>query len=126
MKLQVGESKTVEIYSKIFWNETDLEILAGEEYKFDSVGSWKDLLVRCNSDGYVSWYMNLYNNWKRSPGNNWFALIGSLDKRNDFLIGKQSQLSFHNSGKLYCYANDVRGFYWNNSGQISLTISRIK
>lgn len=31
-----------------------------------------------------------------------------------------------NEGKLSCYANDVKGFYWNNSGQITLTITRIK
>jgi hypothetical protein len=126
MKLNINESKTISICSIKFWNETEIEIQNGEEYKFVAEGQWKDLLMKCDADGYSSLYMSLYNRWKRSKGNNWFALIGSINQTNDFLIGKANQKVFNESGKLFCYANDVKGFYWNNFGEISLTITRIK
>ena len=126
MKLNINESKTISICSKIFWNETDIEIQNGEEYKFVAEGQWKDLLMKCDADGYTSLYMSLYNRWKRSKENNWFALMGNIHQTNDFLIGKTNQYIFNESGKLFCYANDVKGFYWNNFGGISLTVTRIK
>lgn len=126
MKLILNESKTISICAKKIWNETEIEIQAGEAYTFDAIGLWQDLLKKCDACGYTSTYMNLYNRWKRSKDNHWFALIGSINQRNDFLIGKSNQITFHENGKLYCYANDVMGFYWNNFGQISLTITRIK
>jgi hypothetical protein len=126
MKLNIKESKSFSICSKTFWNETEIEVQNGEEYKFEAVGLWKDLLMKCDADGYTSLYMSLYNRWKRSRENNWFALMGSINQTDDFLIGKGNQKKINKSGKLFCYANDVKGFYWNNSGQISLTITRIK
>jgi len=116
MKLNINESKTISICSKIFWNETDIEIQNGEEYNFAAEGQWKDLLMKCDADGYTSLYMSLYNKWKRSKENNWFALMGSINQTNDFLIGKTNQKTFDESGKLF----------WNNFGEISLTITRIK
>jgi hypothetical protein len=126
MKLNINESKTIAIYSKAFWNETDLEISNEEEYRFEASGLWKDFFVKCEADGYTCWLMSLFNSWKRSPDNNWFALIGCLNKTNDFLIGKQNQISFNQNGKLHCYANDAKRFYSNNFGQISLKITRTK
>ncbi|MCC7058459.1 MAG: hypothetical protein IT272_13685 [Chitinophagales bacterium] len=126
MKLEVNQSKSFKICSKEFWNDTGLEINSGEEYKFVAEGTWKDLLMKCDADGYTSLYMSLYNRWKRSKDNNWFALIGSINQTSDFLIGKSNQKKINENGKLFCYANDVKGFYWNNFGEISLTITRIK
>jgi len=126
MKLGINQPKSVTIYSKKFWNETDIEIENGEEYKFVADGNWKDLIMKTNADGYTSFYMSLYNRLKRSKSNKWFALIGSLNKRDDFLIGRKNQITFQQSGRLYCYANDIKNFYWNNFGQITLTITRTK
>ena len=126
MKLSINGPKTVVILAKKFLNETDIDISKDEEYLFEAVGFWKDLLTKCDADGYTNWYMNMYNNKKRSVDHNWFALMGNINNSNDFLIGKQNKIVFNNEGKLSCYANDVKGFYWNNSGQITLTITRIK
>lgn len=126
MKLDIHQSKCIIVYSKEFWNETEIEIECGEEYEFVATGSWKDLVMKTDAEGYTSWYMSLYNKLKRSKENKWFALMGSLNKSDDFLIGKANQILFQKSGKLSCYANDVKGFYWNNFGEVSLTITRIK
>jgi len=125
MKLIIGIPQIISINSKLIWNPTHIEISKGEEYKFEADGLWKDLLKKCDADGYTNLYMSIYNGLKRSRENNWFALMGSINKAGDFLIGKNNQIVFNQDGNLYCYANDVKGFYWNNSGKLFLKITRI-
>ncbi|MCF2221509.1 hypothetical protein H9Q08_19775 [Chryseobacterium sp. PS-8] len=125
MKLEINQPKSFIIQSEKYWNEIDVEIQEGEVYTFTAEGNWKDLLMETDADGYTNWYMSLYNCFKRSRKNKWFALLGSLNKREDFLIGKNNKILFQHSGRLFCYANDVKGFYWNNFGKISLSIMRI-
>ncbi len=126
MRLSVNQSKLVLIYSKKSWNDTAIEISTGEEYLFEADGAWKDLVIRTDADGYSNLYMRLFNKLKRSRENKWFALIGSLDKSDNFLIGKTNRVLFKHSGKLCCFANDAPGFYWNNFGHITLKITRLK
>lgn len=126
MRIELNSPVTVTIKSKLVWNETEIEIHNGEVYEFQANGEWKDLFKKCDADGYNNSYMSLYNSFKRSKENNWFALIGSINQNNDFLIGKKKQVTFSENGNFSCYANDVKGFYWNNFGELSLTITRIK
>ena len=126
MKLSEGQSITIIINACDFWNDTDIEIEMGDVYLVEATGEWKDIFKKTDADGYSSLYMNLWNKFKRSKDNKWFSLIGSLDKTNYFLIGKNNELSFNQPGKLSCFANDVPGFYWNNSGTVSLEVTRIK
>lgn len=128
MKLKLNESIPIEIIAKCKWNPTEIEISAQEEYKFEASGSWSDLMVKTDADGYTNGYMRLFNNLKRAKQYPWFALVGVLNQSNNeyFLIGKNNKIAFEQSGKLYCFANDVNGFYWNNFGSISLKVTRIK
>ena len=73
---------------------------------------------------------------KRVEGAEWFALIGVIaDGGNPkadgtpvphsrFIIGKETTLTPGKSGYLYCFANDAWGFYENNRGFVTLTVSR--
>lgn len=126
MRLNINVPITKEVYSRKWWNKSGIEVLAGEEYKFECTGVWKDLLTYYKADGYVLNYLKPFEKFRRSKMENWFALIGSIDKMNDFLIGDQGQLIMEITGQLYFYANDVFGMYWNNSGHISVTITRVK
>jgi hypothetical protein len=125
MRLAKNNFKEIQVCSRQFWNDTAIEIMAGEQYQFDVTGTWKDLTVKTDADGYSNLYMSLFNKLKRSKENKWFALMGSLDQSGYFLIGKTNEVSFNQTGKLYCFANDVRGFYWNNSGSVTLKVTRI-
>ncbi len=128
MKLKVNETIEVKIYAKYKWNSTQIEISKGEEYEFNTIGSWKDLTITTDADGYTNLYMQLFNRVKRAKQYKWFSLIGSLNQIKDkyFLIGKNNKIAFISSGNLYCFANDVNGFYWNNFGHITLQVTRIK
>jgi hypothetical protein len=54
------------------------------------------------------------------------ALIGCVDGdlATAFVIGSGIDAwTPPRAGTLLCFANDVPGFYWNNSGHITLTVS---
>lgn len=128
MKLQINETTEVKIRARCRWNSTQIEISEGEEYEFTATGKWTDFTIKKDADGYTNSYMQLFDAKKRAIHFLWFALIGSLNKNEDkyYLIGKKSNISFDEMGILYCFANDAKGFYWNNFGQISLHIKRLK
>ena len=41
-----------------------------------------------------------------------------------FVIGKEASIKPTKSGYLYCFANDAWGYYENNRGFVTLTVSR--
>lgn len=128
MKLTISSAITVDIYASKKWNNTSVEVVAGEIYDFTAEGTWTDLGIHHTADGGTNSYMNLFNNKKRSKENLWFALMGNIDKSPSyFLIGSSlKQFPIPSSGTLYCFANDANRFYWNNCGKLNLTIKRIK
>lgn len=124
--MNINESREIKIHSKDYWNNTELAVQTGEKYLFDASGNWTDSYIDTDADGFSKWYMAAFSMLKRSPSNKWFTLMGSLNKNKCFLIGKQRSIEFNESGILHCFANDVKGFYGNNKGSISLKITRIK
>ncbi|MGY3926105.1 hypothetical protein [Aeromonas simiae] len=73
---------------------------------------------------------------KRLEDAEWFALIGVIadagnpradgtpTSHRSFVIGKEASITPTKSGYLYCFANDAWGFYENNRGFVTLTVSR--
>jgi hypothetical protein len=126
MKLNINETVSLGVDSREMWNDTGLFISAGEIYSFHAVGEWKDAWIVTNADGYVNAVLDPVIWLRRSRRHRWFALVGTLDRENDFLIGTSSIIAFENSGLLSCFANDLRFMYWNNHGSLNLEITRIK
>lgn len=126
MKVEIGKSIEVQIIAREKWNSTHIEISEGEEYEFVATGNWRDLFKKSDADGYTNAYMQRFDSRKRAQEYNWFALMGSLDQSTYFFIGKNKTITFEKNGELYCFANDANGFYWNNSGKITLTVKRMK
>ena len=125
MKLEKNQTETFKIYANQFWNDTGVRIDPGEHYSFSAKGKWKDLILNSDADGYTNFYMRLFKNLKRSKENDFFVLMGSIDKINNFRIGTSAVIKFDTPGTLSCFANDVKGFYWNNFGSLDLIIKRL-
>ena len=128
MHLQPSQYKEIEIMARHKWNPTNIEILAGEEYRFDVTGTRRDIIIKTSADGFSNFFMDLYASRKRSKENKWFALMGSLEQNENklFLIGKENTIEFDESGTFYCLAKDDKHFYWNNFGSVKMKIKRIK
>jgi hypothetical protein len=128
--LSLGESSTIEVKASDYWSDTGLELANGALYECRADGRWLDWHITSGPDGYdASWWpllQPLFNRWRRIPTARWFALCGAVQgKETDlFLIGSRAQLRLP-AGRLLCFANDLSGFYWNNSGAVTLTLERI-
>ena len=134
-QLRRGESTTVETLAEDPWNCAHVFVRRGNVYQFHvpPSQSWHDAWFRVEPDGHASWiykaYLAPFAPFKRASSCGPFVLIGNVGKESThdaFPIFDKKQWSPPTDGWLFCFANDVPGFYWNNSGSVTFTITRIK
>ena len=128
MKLAPGEMHKVLVNASAMWNDTSVDIEEGERYALSANGRWIDWYIPSSPEGFDSFMPlgSLVEQFRRHPHAPWFALIGAVGQTpdNQFIIGKGTALQVQTAGRLYVFANDVPGFYWNNHGHVELTIRR--
>lgn len=114
---------TVTIRARERWNDTGIDLVAGATYRLVATGRWRDWFIDTDADGFTRWYLRPFR--RRVPGERWFKLIGCVgqDESRCFAIGKASTLVAPASGRLYCFANDAPSAYWNNEGELTLTVT---
>jgi hypothetical protein len=123
--MDINQEITVTVHAELYWNESPVVVRRGETYTFTTTGSWKDAQFECDANGYTVWYLKPVSWMLRLRNKKYFSLIGSLDKEADFETGLYLTRTFDKPGRLFFYANDVKGFYGNNSGTVKVTIRRI-
>jgi len=116
----------VPIESRPIWVDTGVQLVAGTTYRLLATGRWRDASIDTDAAGYssASALQKLTEKMRRMPNAPWFALIGAIDRKPDtqFLIGSGTTFVAPASGQLTCFANDLRGFYFNNTGRVILTV----
>jgi hypothetical protein len=120
-------SAPIRISARETWTDTTVEMAPGEEYELSADGLWVDFYIPSSPNGFFFLPERLVKRFLRHPPANFFALIGSLNRspNQQFFIGEQCKYKAEVAGRLFCFANDVPGFYWNNWGNVDLTIKRI-
>jgi hypothetical protein len=129
MKLIPGQNVTVTIEAKPFNNLTNVWFESGAVYDLKATGTWFDAGRPSGPNGYPdgNFLQNLASWLRRLPDRNWFILLGVAEPKNTpFVIGTNAIYQAQQSGQLICFANDVPGFYWNNTGALRLTIARVR
>jgi len=131
MKLNPGQqSAAIPIRAKERWNDTHIVVDAGESYELSASGRWVDFYIPTSPDGFSSPLTSIIplGTLLRHPDSKFFTLIGCLDRRPDqqFAIGQHAGFEPTNHGRLFCFANDVPGFYWNNWGEVNLVVKRLR
>ncbi len=128
-RLHAGQALEVGVFARAKWNNTTVEVHAGESYRFEAKGTWYDASISSGPGGYTrsSLLFRLVQLFRRSPPDNWFALIGTIgyDKSSRFLIGCGVEKTISRDGVVFCYANDLPLTYGNNSGCLKLKIIRL-
>ena len=118
----------VSIDAKSLWVDTGILVEAGTTYQLRATGTWQDASIGTDAAGYasVNAFQRLTERLRRMPRAPWFALIGAIDRRKDtqFVIGTACTFRAPASGRLTCFANDLRGFYFNNAGSVVLSIEK--
>ncbi|MGA7440074.1 MAG: hypothetical protein WBW32_18270 [Luteibacter sp.] len=108
--------------------------MKGDAVSFRATGRWIDWFIPCDADGYP---MPLFIARSRGPripdGNRYFRLMGRIsdggqppgkdDPDATFHIGCCAEQVAQRSGVIFVFVNDRDGYYWNNWGYVSLTIT---
>ena len=134
--LRLGQAVTVSVPAQCTWSNTGVQMRAGETYELAASGMWKDGNVpACGPGGYdtrglgraEAWVLDRSEALRRQPRQPWFSLTGCVGKSEAecFLIGAHHVLSPRRAGVLHVFPNDVPGMYWNNTGAVSLRITRV-
>jgi hypothetical protein len=126
LALKVGRTEMREIAARAWQVATGILIEAAGTYELRASDTWKDWTIVSGPEGYSSRNVvqRLSGRWRRVPSAPWFALIGVIGSGAPFKIGATDVAPGH-AGELVCFANDLRLFYFNNSGAVTLTIRRV-
>ncbi|MDH3599877.1 MAG: DUF2235 domain-containing protein [Candidatus Tectomicrobia bacterium] len=140
-QLAPGETATFPVRAANLFNWSGVRLQEGAAYRFDigPTQRWQDGSINCGPDGWrtedLPWHKEAIVSWfedkRRVPEANWFALIGSLGDEGDgeayFHIGSGGPDRIYRAsrdGDLYAFANDLTTRYDNNEGQIEVSITR--
>jgi uncharacterized protein (DUF2235 family) len=105
--------------------DTNFDIKPGVKYCFRATGRWIDKnppAVDAGGDPHAGFVRGLFTFFKRVPSAPYMALLGKTNDGKWFVIGNDPSPRTLPSGRLYCCANDVPGFYGNNHGVMQLEI----
>lgn len=104
--------------------DTHIDVVAGQRLGFEAAGTWTDWGETCDADGYDAWYLRPTRGLWRVRRARLFALCGAIvgEGTTCFPIGRSATLEMPAAGRLKLFANDVPFMYFNNSGEISVTI----
>ena len=129
LHMKPNQEVTVAVHARLKWNDTGVELHAGERYSLTAIGHWSDATINSDADGYESpnILFRSLQRLRRMQNANWFALIGAVGINGEtaFTIGKCAEITATVEGVLHCFANDLSFMYGNNSGFIKLTIKRL-
>lgn len=118
------------VNSRKLWNYSNLLLKVGEVYQIKTLEDqrWTDFFIKADADGYESTrrYMRKAEAFRRHRSSNWMALIGCINHKYDFLIGKTKTYKAISEGELILYANGSIDWYWTHWGSIDISISRIE
>lgn len=124
--LPAEAATTVQVAARQPWVDTGVNVVAGETVSAQVTGEWSDFTIKTDADGYASpWNMKPLEWARRLPKARWFALVGCVgrDLHHCQVMSTGNQtLIMPITGRLYLFANDAPGFYWNNTGALTVAI----
>jgi hypothetical protein len=131
-QMNVGETTYVCVQADKLWNDSGVHVMPGQTYNFvvPENEKWIDWHIPCGAAGYPS--TPLIRPWeelRRVPDANWLQLIGTIDRsaKPPIVIGsKLVDFSPPFPGRLHFFANDLAWMYWNNKGNLAVTVTRTK
>lgn len=122
----------VQVPADRLWSHTGIVLERGVQYHLCAHGTWYDATIKCDPNGYeVQQALPKYKwplFWATQPlkllntKGRWFQLLGKIGD-SVFEIGTDKVLTAPDTGELLCAPNDARGFFGNNKGELTLTVT---
>lgn len=126
--LKYGEIVDLDIFANERYSGNCIQVAPTQEYRIlaNSSDIWVDLIIKSNAKGYYNPLANAVG--MRIKNQPCMCLCGVLNKNDDtaFPIGLGAAIIITEPGLLHFFANDVKGFEWNNLGKIQIEVQRIK
>ena len=103
----------------------------GETWLFRASGRWRDAWIPCGPQGYRNFAADVLGIRPRVRQLPWFSLVGRFVRDTDqgveeFCIGQEADYTFHDSGEVVVFANDLEDRYDNNFGSVKLRVDRLQ
>jgi len=128
-------SRMVEIPACRTWVATPCRAEPGDTLILRAQGMWVDGVFGCSADGYPAGLFYALDRLPRIPDEGrYFRLMGRIvpgdvepvsdDPAATFPIGAACRRRVTQAGRLFVFANDRDGYYWNNWGSVRFTIDR--
>lgn len=133
-ELEVGQTKSVDIYAKEVYNYTGIYMRQGQKFKFSvqTDDLWKNGNTQCNANGYEG---SVFDNGRRHPDLKMMALVGEIFSQNNnpisytgtyFRIGTSRTWTATKTGFLVGIANDCMVCYGDNTKKVTVKVERIE
>lgn len=116
--------RSLEIDARRHWNDTGLQVTAGQTVRIIASGVWRDWKIETNADGFSRPHLKWAEPLRRAPDAQWFQLCGTIDRRLDqvILLGADVAFKAPAGGRLFLFANDVSWMHWNNVGRLQVQV----
>lgn len=126
--LSIGESVVVTVSADDLFQPTLVSVVKGDSYRIDAQGEWQDAgFPSSDAEGFKGFTAPMFFGMllKPMPGQYYMKLCGKVGTWK-FPVGNSTEVKMKRNGKLLLFPNDAKGFFDNNSGSMSVTITRIK
>ena len=121
--------KTVKVPATMSWNNTRIQISAGQAIKIQASGKASTLKTVKSSQSGPAGQKIICGSVKSAPppcaltGAKYGALVGKIGNNPAFVIGKKLNFTAKHSGTLYLSVNDNLGWYHDNSGGYTAVVT---
>ncbi len=126
-KLNIGETQIIQVKASADYSNDQITVSDGEAYKVwcNKGNWWVDMIIPAGADGYPNPLANLFG--QRVKGARCFCLCGTYNNNDAaaFAIGRQHEFDIKQNAVLSFFANDVKGYEWNNWGSIVVMVKRL-
>jgi hypothetical protein len=125
---------TLDVPARALWVRTPVWVKTGDVLTFRAQGHWIDAVIPCNADGYAAPLFYAMHKPPRIPDDGrYFRLMGRISTNDEQPAHDDPDLTFAigsarpawpatAEGRLFVFANDRDGYYWNNWGAVRLFI----
>ena len=129
-ELGIGQSKTVTVSANKTFNLTGIYMRSGQRFQYSTTSpAWNNGNKTTDCNGYAG---SILDATRRHGDITVMALTGEIFLQNNsdnytgtyFKIGCSRTLTGTRTGFLVCFANDIFVAYGDNSGSVSLTVTR--
>jgi hypothetical protein len=118
-------AQEVSVDASTYTVASGITVKKGETYEFKAVGEWQDAsFPATDANGFKGFTAPMFFGMllKPMPSQYYMKLCGKVGNWK-FPIGTTASVKMKRSGELQLFANDAKGFFDNNSGQIVVSLT---